>query len=163
MAALSRPVAVHAAPAGDGAAAPAFGTGLGRIALGLGLAAVDLATGGAVDIGGTPGADKTAAGRVSDMAFGAADLPNTVSEVALVVVALVAESAVAATAFAEPPAADGEAACCVADVTAAVMGYAGAASAHSIITSNLRFMDGSFIAVAARMRGPRHQVPRFRL
>jgi hypothetical protein len=113
---------------------------VGRIALGLGLAAADFAPGDALDIGGTPGADKTAAGRVSDMALGVADLPGSVSRVALVVVALVAESAVAASAFAELPAVVGEAACCVADVTAAVMEYAGAASTHSITVSNLGFM-----------------------
>jgi len=95
---LPRAVAAHAALSGDRAAADRV---LGTIALGRGPAAADFATGAAVDFSGTSGADKAAAGRVSVMALGAADLPGAVPGVAL-------------------PGAAGEAAACVDDVTVAV-------------------------------------------
>ena len=91
---------VHPALLGAGAMAPDFELGPGMNTVDFEGATPDLAPDAALAFIGTPGADKTAAGRVTDAAVGAG-LP-----VAVVVAALVAAAAVAA--LAAGPGAAGE-------------------------------------------------------
>jgi hypothetical protein len=100
----ARAVAAHPALFGGGATAPDCDVALGMNTLDLDGAAPDFAPVAAVAFIGTPGADKTLAGRVIDAAVGAADFPGAV----IVGVALVADSVATALPFAVAPGAAGE-------------------------------------------------------
>ena len=99
---LVRAVAAHVALSGASATVPDCDVALGMNTLDLDGATPDFTLVAAVAFIGTPGADKTLAGRVTDAALGAADLPDA-AEVAV----LVADSAVAPLPFAAAPGAAG--------------------------------------------------------
>jgi hypothetical protein len=107
---------VHAELLAEGATAPAGDAPAGMNVFALERAPAGRALCAAAALVGTPGADNTAADRVTDAATGAADLPAAGDVAVLIVESLVAEFD-----FAEVSGAVGVAACCEDDETAAVI------------------------------------------